>query len=99
MKRLRRAAPVAGWIGRILVWTALALLGALTGLRLAGPIDRHTALGDIRLRIQASWHGEVDAYVPLADWGVRTNAFSAPMTVRIEPRGLDRQALIRAADG
>ena len=94
--RLRRAAPIAG---RIVLWTALAVLGALTGLRLAGPIDRDTALGDIRLRIQASWSGQVDAYVPLADWGIRANAFSGPLLVRVEPRGVDRQALLRAAAG
>ena len=87
------------WGARILLWTALAVLGALTGLRLSGPIDRHTALGDLRLRIQASWHGQVDAYVPIADWGVRANAFSAPLRVRVEPRGVDRQALLRAAAG
>ncbi len=89
----------AGWAGRIVLWTLIAVLGALTGLRLAGPIDRDTALGDVRLRIQASWSGEVDAYVPLADWGIRAHAFSGPLTVRVEPRGLDRQALIRAASG
>ena len=64
-RRIGRIAPVAG---RVLLWTAIAVLGALTGLRLAGPIDQDTALGEIRLRIQASWTGEVDAYVPLADW-------------------------------
>ena len=99
MKRLLGATPTAGWIGRVLLWTTLAVLGALTGLRLAGPIDRDTALGDIRLRVQASWHGEVNAYVPLADWGIRAKAFSGPLTVRVEPRGVDRQALIRAASG
>ncbi len=87
------------WAGRIVLWTLLATLGALTGLRLAGPIDRDTAIGEIRLRIQASWHGQVDAYVPLADWGIRANAFSAPLRVRVEPRGVDRQALLRAAAG
>lgn len=95
----RRATQVAAWTARIALWALIALLGALTGLRLAGPIDRDTAIGDIRLRVQASWHGEVDAYVPLADWGVRANAFSGPMLVRVEPRGVDRQALLRAADG
>src|ERR671916_3466670 len=90
---------VAGWAGRILLWTLIAILGALTGLRLAGPIDRDTAIGEVRLRIQASWTGYVDAYVPLADWGVRANAFSGPMLVRVEPRGVDRQALLRAAAG
>ena len=91
--------PAAKWAGLIVLWALIATLGALTGLRLAGPIDKHTAIGDIRLRIQASWHGEVDAYVPLADWGIRANAFSAPLTVRVEPRGVDRQALLRAAAG
>jgi hypothetical protein len=65
----------------------------------AAPIDRHTALGDIRMRIEASLHGEVNAYVPIADWGIRAHAFSAPLRVRIEPRGVDRQALLRAAAG
>ena len=96
LMRMRRAAK---WAGTALLWLFIATLGALTGLRLAGPIDRDTAIGDIRLRIQASWHGEVDAYVPLADWGIRANAFSAPLTVRVEPRGVDRQALLRAAAG
>ena len=95
-RRLGRIAPIAG---RVLLWTAIAVLGALTGLRLAGPIDQDTALGDIRLRIQASWTGQVDAYVPLADWGIRANAFSGPMLVRVEPLGVDRQALLRAAAG
>lgn len=100
MVRLRRRLkPVAAWSARVALWLLIATLGALTGLRLAGPIDRDTAIGDVRMRIQASWHGQVDAYVPLADWGVRANAFSGPLTVRIEPRGVDRQALLRAADG
>jgi hypothetical protein len=89
----------AKWVATVLLWTLIAVTGALTGLRLAGPIDRSTAIGDIRLRIQASWHGQVDAYVPLADWGIRANAFSGPLTVRVEPRGVDRQALLRAAAG
>jgi len=94
---MKRAA--AKWIGITALWLAIATLGALTGLRLAGPIDRDTAIGSIRLRIQATWHGEVDAYVPLADWGIRANAFSGPLTVRVEPRGIDRQAILRAAAG
>ncbi|HEY6781518.1 MAG TPA: metallophosphoesterase family protein, partial [Thermoleophilaceae bacterium] len=43
--------------------------------------------------------GELDAYVPLADWGVRVRAFSAPMSVRVEPRRVDRDAVLRAANG
>ena len=75
------------------------MFGALAGLRLAGPLDRSTALGEVRMHIEPSWSGQVDAYVPIADWGVRAHAFRAPFRVRIEPRGVDRQALLRAAAG
>jgi predicted phosphodiesterase len=95
----RRAARAFAWAARVLLWVALGVGGALVGLRLAGPLEHHTALGDVRLRVEPSWHGQVDAYVPIADWGVRANAFHAPLRVRIEPLGVDRQALLRAAAG
>jgi predicted phosphodiesterase len=97
MKRtLRRT---AGWLGRFALWTALGLAGALLGLRVAGPLDRETALGGVTLRVAPSLHGQVDAYIPIADWGIRARAFHAPLRVRVEPRGLDRQAVLRAAGG
>jgi hypothetical protein len=95
----RRLASVLAWSGRILLWTALAVAGVLAGLRLAGPLDRSTALGDIRMHVEPSFTGQVDAYVPVADWGIRAHAFRAPFRVRVEPRGVDRQALLRAASG
>jgi predicted phosphodiesterase len=98
-RQVHGALPVAAWAGRIVLWAALALAGAVIGLRLAGPFDHGTALGEVRLRVEPSLHGRVDAYVPIADWGVRAHAFSGPLTVSVEPRGVNRQALIRAASG
>ena len=41
----------------------------------------------------------VDAYVPLADWGVRRRAFDAPLELRAEIRSIQREAVLRAATG
>src|SRR3954465_12611833 len=93
------ARQIAGWVGRILLWSALALAGALLGLRVAGPMERHTALGNVTLRVAPSWHGEINAYIPIADWGIRADAFETPLQIRVEPRGVHRQAVIKAASG
>src|SRR6201999_2682351 len=97
--RVQAMRPVLGWIGRIALWSALALAGALLGLRVAGPVERHTALGNVTLRVAPSWHGEINAYIPIADWGIRADAFETPLQIRVEPRGVDRQAVIKAASG
>jgi predicted phosphodiesterase len=94
-----RMRPVLMWIGRIALWSALALAGALLGLRVAGPIERETALGNVTLDVAPSWHGEINAYIPIADWGIRADAFETPLQIRVEPRGVDRQAVLRAASG
>jgi predicted phosphodiesterase len=43
--------------------------------------------------------GRVDAYVPLADWGVRVRAFDGPLELRGEIRSIQREAVLRAATG
>jgi predicted phosphodiesterase len=70
-----------------------------TGMRLVSPGEYRSALGDVSLRVGPSWHGEVEAFVPLADWGVRARAFSAPVRLHGEPRTVNRQAVLRAAGG
>jgi hypothetical protein len=77
---------------------AIALLGSVLGLRLAGAVARETALGTVSVRIAPAWHGRVDAF-PLADWGIRAAAFSGPVELHVEPRSIDRNALVRAAAG
>lgn len=73
--------------------------GLLLGLRVAGPVERPTSLGVVSLRAEPARHGEVEAFIPLANWGVRARAFDAPLQLHVEPRTLNRQAVIRAAAG
>jgi predicted phosphodiesterase len=87
------------WTLRLLLASACALAGIVLGLRLAGPVEKSTALGTVALRVAPAIHGTVDAYIPLADWGVRADAFRAPLVIHVEPRTVDRQAVIRASGG
>jgi predicted phosphodiesterase len=94
---LRRRARL--WLVRLALVGLLAVTGSLVGLRLAGPTARETALGTVSVRVGPSWHGQVDAFIPIANWGVRADAFSGPLTLHVEPRSVDREALLRAAGG
>jgi predicted phosphodiesterase len=77
----------------------VSLVGAWLGVRLASPGEYETALGRATVLATPSFHGEIDAYIPLADWGVRARAFSAPLRIHIEPRTVDREVVLRAASG
>jgi predicted phosphodiesterase len=94
--RLRR---VAVWLLALAVGVLLALGGVMLGLRIASPGEYDTELGRVSVRVTPAAHGEVEAYVPLADWGVRVRPFSAPMRLHIEPRTVRRSAVLRAAGG
>jgi predicted phosphodiesterase len=78
---------------------AIALGGVLVGMRLAGSDVYDTDLGQVRLEVEPHWGGQVDAYVPIADWGLRAAAFDAPVRLRAEVRSLNRKAVLRAAGG
>jgi hypothetical protein len=82
-QRLVRAAPAA-------TAAAVAVAGLLAGVRLAGPMEHRTPLGDVRVQVVPALDGQVDGFIPLADWGVRADAFDAPIRISVEPRGLDR---------
>ena len=94
-----RGRAVLRWLGRLALVIVLALGGILVGLRAAGTTTRVTALGVISLRVEPVWHGEVEAFIPIVDWGVRAHAFSAPVRLHVEPRSADRGALLSAASG
>lgn len=87
------------WALRLLLAALLALAGMFLGLRLAGPVERETALGVVSLRVAPKLHGTVDAFIPLANWGIRAEPFAAPLVIHVEPRTIDRQAVIRASAG
>lgn len=78
---------------------ALAVGGIFLGLRASGHTTRDTAIGTISITISPSLHGQVDAFIPIADWGVRAHAFHAPLKVHVEPRAVERGAVVSAAGG
>ena len=78
---------------------ALAVGGILLGLRASGHTTRDTAIGSLSVTISPSIHGQVDAFIPIADWGVRAHAFRAPLLIHVEPRSVERGAVISAAGG
>ena len=92
----RRVAVALAALGVLL---AMAVAGVALGLRIASPGEYDTGLGRVSVRVTPAAHGHIEAYVPLADWGVRVRAFSAPMRLHIEPRTIDRDVVLRAAGG
>ena len=78
---------------------ALAALGIVIGLRLAGASSHDTVFGRVALELQPAIPGGVEAFVPVADWGLRAPAFDGPFELRLELRSIDREALIDAAGG
>jgi hypothetical protein len=77
----------------------LAVGGIWLGLRLSTPGTYSSALGSASFQLRSATHGDVEVFIPLADWGLRAHAFSAPLVLHVEPRVLNRQALIAAASG
>jgi predicted phosphodiesterase len=81
----------------IAISICLGVLSTFLGLRLSQASDHSTVLGTVSVTIAPAWSGQVEAYVPLADWGVRTHPFWAPIVIRLEPRAIDRQAALAMA--
>jgi predicted phosphodiesterase len=77
----------------------LAVGGIWLGLRLSTAGTYPSALGSASFQVELSSRGMVEVFIPLADWGLRAHAFSAPVTLHVEPRVLNRQALIAAGSG
>jgi predicted phosphodiesterase len=80
------------------VWlcVALALAGSVIALEAAAPASREVTLGTVDVEIAPSQSGEVDVYVPVVDWGVRAEPYTAPVAVELEFRSLDRNAALAA---
>lgn len=99
----RDRAPIARavlrWCALGLVAAALVVVGTIGGWRLAGPSTAETAIGRVSFELRPSLTGTAEAFVPVADWGLRADAFDAPFEIRAELRSLSRPALLRAAEG
>ncbi|HXV33230.1 MAG TPA: metallophosphoesterase [Gaiellaceae bacterium] len=80
----------------VLLCVALALAGSVVALRAAAPASTAVTLGTVDVKVVPARSGEVDVYVPVVDWGVRAEPFSAPLAVGLEFRSLDRDAALAA---
>ena len=89
----------ARFVAVVLGSGVLAAAAMVAGWRIAGPIDSDTELGRVSFEVAADSLGQVDAYVPIADWGIRANAFDAPFELAVEIRSLDRSGALEAAGG
>jgi hypothetical protein len=78
---------------------SLAVGGIWLGLRLSTAGTYPSALGTASFRVELSSKSGVEVFIPLADWGLRAHAFSAPVVLHVEPRVLNRQALVAAGSG
>jgi calcineurin-like phosphoesterase family protein len=94
-RRRRLATSLLAPVGVVV----LAFAGIVLGLRIASPGEYDTQLGRVSVRVEPAAHGQVEAYIPLADWGVRFHAFRAPMRLHMEPRTVERDVVLRAASG
>lgn len=90
---------VLKWVFVTALAVGLIVGGTVAGWRLAGEVDENTAIGGVALQIEPSLGGEIEAFVPVAEWGIRADAFGAPFKLRAELRSVDRQAVLRAAEG
>ncbi len=85
-----------------LVVVAVVVAGAsmILGWRIAGPVESETALGRVSFEVAADESfGEVNAYVPIADWGIQADAFDSPFELRLEIRSVDRRGALEVAGG
>ena len=81
----------------VFLCVALALAGSVVALRAVAPSSSAVTLGTVDVKVVPARSGEVDVYVPVVDWGVRAEPFSAPLAVELEFRSLDRDAALAAA--
>lgn len=79
-----------------LVVLAFACVGMVVAERAAGPGVRTFALGTAEISATPSVHGGVDIYVPVVDWGVRSDPYRVPLRIGLEFRSLDRDAALEA---
>ena len=80
----------------VIACVALALAGSVVALRAATPESRSVTLGTVAVDVVPARSGEVDVYVPVVDWGVRAEPYTAPVAVELEFRSLDRDAALAA---
>jgi predicted phosphodiesterase len=72
---------------------AVGAVGSLAAFRQ----DKALPFGTVRLSVQLDQPGALGIYVPLVDWGVRFGSDGLPLQLRVDVRGVDRDAVERIA--
>jgi len=80
----------------VIICVGLALAGSVIALHAAAPETRAVTLGTVAVDVVPARSGEVDVYVPVVDWGVKAEPYTAPLAVDLEFRSLDRDAALAA---
>lgn len=78
------------------VIATFTLGGMALGLQAGSGDVQRTSFGTLETSVRPNLDGHVTVYVPLVDWRVHLLEHDAPVTVRIELRGIDRK---RAGEG
>lgn len=87
------------WLAAILLALGIVVASGVLGPRIAGTTEVQTELGRVELKLKPSLAGGIEGYVPVADWGLRFEGPTIPFRIRAELRSLNRDALLRAANG
>lgn len=87
------------WAAIVLVGLLIAVGGSVLGLRLSSPVLTETEVGRISIEVSPATSGAVEAFVPLADWGVRSDVFDVPIRVRAELESINRRTLLQLSEG
>jgi predicted phosphodiesterase len=80
---------------------ACVLAGAWAAPRAAGPATYPTTAADVEVRFALASPSRrgIDVYVPLADWGLHAQVFSAPLKITLEPRRINRLGVVQLVTG
>ncbi len=80
--------------------TVLAATCAGSYLALVGYHAEHTlSIGEIRESVSPGHRGALDVYVPLLDWGVRFEAVTLPVRLRVDLQTVNRTVAADVAGG
>jgi predicted phosphodiesterase len=90
-----RTRGIAARAAAVAVCAALALAGSFVAVRAFASRVESSTLGTVRVEVEPAREGAVDVYIPIVDWGVRAEAFDAPVELKLRFRSLDRDAARR----
>lgn len=78
---------------------AILISSAWLSSRVIGRVSSETELGEISYSIRPSVDGELNAFVPVADWGFRVSPTWTPLSLSAELRAVNRDSLLHLASG